>query len=426
MDGNRNGFQDWVRRAAAAAGPWLRKAAGALRAGGDRLRSGMGRLRRQGHLGGQVDPRAEAGTLKDGMDRIARAFGLRGWRSGVAVAASGVAVLLVVSMALGGRTAPRLMPGPQVPEVIGFCADAGQADFADVQAHHAELNTVLAFWYSVDGNGTLTAHQPSATMADWVASHHMRMGVLINNIAGASGNNGGMLTDPTARATAVRNIAQMVRQQGYQDVNIDFELLKPNVRTDLTRFITDLRQALPQSVRLSVSVFPPVGVPSSINGAYNYTALAKVTNYLVIMLYDHHYDGGPAGAVSPDGWVRSNVRSLLRKYRIPASKLVLAVGVYGYDWVQGSTHASELPLNTIDQLRRAHGATVHRSQGNPFFRYTARDGSRHVVWYQDARMVQYRLQLAEQFHLHGVALWALGQETPAVWAAIRDTYGTLS
>lgn len=433
MDGNRNGFQDWVNRAvtagqrlAAAARPWVGKAARGLRAGGDRLRAAVRQPQGQGHLGGQVDPWADAGTLKDGMDRLARPFGLRGWRSGVAVATSGVAILLVVSMALGGRTSPRLMPGPQVPEVIGFYADPGQTDLADIRANHAELNTVLAFWYSVNGSGTLTAHQPSAKVANWVASHHMRMGVLINNVAGPAGNNGGMLTNPTARATAVRNIAAMVKQQGYQDVNIDFELLNPAVRSGLTRFMTDLRNALPQNVRLSMSVFPPVGVPSSINGAYDYAALARVTNYLVIMLYDHHYDGGPAGAVSPNSWVRSNLRWLMHKDKIPASKLVLAVGVYGYDWVRGSTSATELPLTKIDQLRRAHGATVHRSQGNPHFTYTGSGGTTHVVWYQDAQMVKYRLQLAERLHLHGIAIWALGQETPAVWTAIRDTYGTLS
>ena len=437
MDGNRTGFQDWLRRTqaawaasgrrlAAAARPWLHRAGDKVAQGGTRLRDAAHRIDGDGHLGGQVDPKAEAATLKQGMNRIAELFGLRGWRSGVAVATSAVALLLVFSMAMGGRTSPRLMPAGQVPEVIGFYQNGGTQDLADVQAHHSELSTVLAFWYSVDGSGNLKARQPSSQVSNWVASHHVRMGVLINNVAGASGSNSAMLTDPTARAAAVSNIASMVKQQGYQDVNIDFELLPQGVRSSLTTFMTDLRKALPQNVRLSMSIFPPVGVSASINGAYDYAALAKVTNYLVIMLYDHHYDGGPAGAVSPNSWVTANMQWLLRTAKIPASKLVLAVGVYGYDWVQGGTSATEVPLSGVDQLIAQYGVRVRRSQGNPHFTYTTSGGTTHVVWYQDSQMVKWRLQLAQKLHLHGIAIWALGEETPAVWQVIRNTYGTLS
>lgn len=439
MEGKRNGFQDWARRMlaagatacrrlAAAARPWLRRTWAPVDQEAQRLRGAAGGFRGDGHFGGQVDPPAEARTVtfKEGMDRIARRFGLAGWRSGVAVASSAVALLLVLSMALGGRTERRLMPGVDVPEVIGFYPGGGTGTFADVRAHHTELNAVLAFWYSVDGAGNIVSRNPSATVANWVASHHMRMGVLINNVAGSAGSNSAMLTDPTARAAAVRHIVALVGREGYQEVDIDFELLPASVRPALTTFMTDLRQALPKNVQLSMSVFPPLGVTTSLNGAYDYAALAKETNYLVIMLYDHHYDGGPAGPVSPDGWVRSNINWLLHRDRIPAAKLVLAVGVYGYDWVRGGTAATEVPLSGIAALIHAHGARIRRTQGNPHFAYTASDGTPHVVWYQDASMVRWRLQLAEQLGLHGIAIWALGQETPTVWQAIRSTYGAVS
>jgi spore germination protein len=234
-----------------------------------------------------------------------------------------------------------------------------------------------------------------------------------------------MLTDPTARATAVRAIAALVRRDGYQEVNIDFELLKPSTRQGLVAFIRGLRAALPQGVTLSESVFPKVGVTSDINGAYNYIELAKYVDYLVIMLYDHHSDGGPAGPVSPYGWVAQNMNWFLHTAKIPANKLVIAAGVYGYDWPVGSTTAQEMPLTEINARLKASGARRQVDPGseNPFFRYTAGDGTQHVVWYQDSSTVLQRLQMAQKLGVRGIAIWALGEETPAVWGVIEQTWG---
>jgi spore germination protein YaaH len=367
------------------------------------------------------------------MGRVARWVGLSGWRAGLAVTATAAGALLVVAALAGGRGGGRrLMPGPggTMPQIIGFYENGWssifRSSFSSVRAHANVIDTVLAFWYSVDGSGTLQAHQPNASVTQWVKQHGMRMGVLVNNVGGGSGNNAGMLTDPTARTAAVRAIRNLVQADGYQEVNIDFEMLNPSARGGMVSFMQQLRTALPTSVSLSASVFPKIGVPASLNGAYDYTQLAKYVNYLVIMLYDNHSSGGPSGPVSPWPWVVQNMNWFLHTAKIPASKLVLAAGVYGYDWPAGSTTAAELPLTAINSLAKSTGATVHvdAASKNPYFRYTAADGTAHVVWFQDKETVVQRLQLAQKLHLHGVAIWALGEETPAVWSGIVETWGT--
>ncbi len=396
----------------------------------------------RGNLGSRSRPGAEheirGASVRQAFGRLARVFGLRGWRRGVAVAVSGFALVLVVSAALGGRSggrvgrAPLLTPGspsPQYPEVIGFYQNGWSAifksSFPSVERHSNVLDTVLAFWYSVDGNGNIHAHSPNMSVTDWIKAHRMHMGVLINNIGGPSGNNGGMLTDPAARHRAVQAIASLVHREGYQEVNIDFELLKPNTRSGLVAFMQQLRAALPQNVVLSESVFPKVGVTSDVNGAYNYIELAKYVNYLVIMLYDKHSDGGPAGPVSPYSWVVDNLNWFLHTAKIPADKLVIAAGVYGYDWPAGSTHAQEMPLTQIAQKIKATGATprMDKTSQNPYFTYVDSNGTPHVVWYQDQDTVRQRLDLAQKLGIRGIAIWALGEETPSVWSVIEQTWG---
>lgn len=358
------------------------------------------------------------------------AHGPRGRRAQLAAAAGTLVVLLVLGLGLGARRGGRLMPGGgKLPEVIAFYQNGWSAvyrsSFPSVQQHYSTINTVLAFWYSVDGTGRLHSHQPNPGVTTWIERHRMKMGVLINNIAGSAGSNAAMLTNPTARATAVKNIAQLARSRHYQEVNIDFELLRPSDRQGLLAFMQALRAALPAGVVLSESVFPKLGVPTALNGAYDYTALAKTVDYLVIMLYDKNSDGGPAGPVSPYPWVVDNLNWFLHTAGIAPTKIVLAAGVYGYDWRVGSTSATEMPLTQIQAKIRALGVTPRTDPAseNPYFTYTARDGTRHVVWFQNQQTVRQRLDLAGKLGLRGVAIWALGEETPAVWSVIEQTWG---
>jgi spore germination protein YaaH len=44
----------------------------------------------------------------------------------------------------------------------------------------------------------------------------------------------------------------------------------------------------------------------------------------------------------------------------------------------------------------------------------------HDVWYGDARSTLARFRLARRFGFAGVALWAIGQEDPVTWEALRE------
>ena len=355
--------------------------------------------------------------------RMAAAFGRpRGWRgpaalAGLAAAAIVAAVLVSDSAGLPRRLQPA--PAPAGPNIIGYFENGWSKIFTDsfpsLVNHPKVVDTVLAYWYSVDGSGGLRepAGPPRPEVIQYVKSHGMLMGVLINNL----GSN--MVSIPSVRSRAIRNIVAIARTNGYQEIHIDFELLPRSLRTDLTTFIADLRKALPPSVKLSMSVFPKVGVPASIYGVYDYQALAKYVDYEVVMLYDNHSSGGPAGPVSPWPWVQQNVayfRSIL-----PGNKIVIAAGVYGYDWPVGSTNAAEYPLDYITKLAAREKATIRTDpvSQNPYFRYTDSSGSRHIVWYQNSATVRQRIDLVVKDHLGGIAIWTLGQADRRVWQVLE-------
>jgi spore germination protein len=426
-DGSPEG---WRQRLQRLVGPLGRTGSAGGGAGGGAVGGGGESTRRaadgdQSYPGGDPDDFGGGGGGNYGGPIGGQEEGQRWSRRFMALAA--VAALVLLGVAVGrevGLRGPRLTPA-RPPEVIAFFENGWSTVFRDsfppLQRHAKLIDTVLAFWYSVDGNSNIKGGKARPTVTAWVKDHHLHMGILVNNVAGSSGDLAGMLWTAAARTRAVNGIVGVVKQHGYQAVNVDFEQLPADARDSLTAFVQQLRGALPKDVNLSVSVFPSVGVPRSIWGADDYAALAKTSDYLVLMAYDHHTGGTPAGPIAPLPWVRANVQQLLKV--VPANKIVLGVGVYGDDWIQGTTTATELPQDALVKLAAQQHATIHwdKASQNPYFHYTDAKGVRHVVWLQNDATVRQNIDLAKRFGLRGIAIWRLGDESPGVWEVIAKT-----
>lgn len=319
---------------------------------------------------------------------------------------------------------PNLMPGG-APwrrfQVIGFYQNApasgyGQTSLASYRAHWRQITTVSPLWLSIAANGSLSNNGYDASLVDLAHRRHRLVVPLVTNAGGAST----VLLQSSTRRLAAQNVAAAVKQYHLDGINLDFELLKPSSRMDLNRFVADLAARLkPLHKVLAVSVFPLAGLSTSVNGAYDYAALAASANYLVIMAYDHHYNGSPPGPVAPYGWVQTNVDQALKV--VPSRKLVLAIGMYGYDWIATHTTMSAATVSdaAAEILAKAHGVkpryVADISQNT--FKYTA-NGVPHVVWYMGDRSAKARVALAESGHLAGVALWQLGDENARFWSVM--------
>ena len=149
---------------------------------------------------------------------------------------------------------------------------------------------------------------------------------------------------------------------------------------------------------------------------YGYAALGRAADRVRVMAYDQHgpeTDPGPIGGLR---WTRRVVRFAARK--VPRRKLELGIPLYGRDW--GGDRPRPLRWGEAEALRRRVGAARRwdAASASPFFEYEE-EGRPHVVWFSDAASTTARLALARRERLAGVALWALENEDPAVWDAIR-------
>jgi spore germination protein YaaH len=343
------------------------------------------------------------------------------------------AVLLLgvfLATAPGAGPAPQRLPAPaRRLQVIGYFEN-GQggifvSSFPALRRNERWVDTVSPFWYSVDWEGKVVFPRELPDVIEFTRQRGLRLIPLVNNVVVPGGENDRMLATPEARANTVANLVRLVEDQGYHGLNVYFPWLGPDARAAFTAFITDLARELHQRDRvLGVSVYPREDADQEVHGHFDYAALAAVADYIVLMAYDHHWEQSEAGPTAPRPWVEQNLRSALRD--IPAERLVLAVGMFGYDWTvpAGRGLAQYLPATAAADRARRLGVTVRRDDesGQPRYTYTERQ-IRHEVWYEDAQSFRDKLDLALAHDLGGIALWRLGFEEPAVWTAIDDRLG---
>lgn len=307
-------------------------------------------------------------------------------------------------------------------EVLGFYVNwvtPGVESYPSLTRNSRNIDMVSPFWYTVTTNGSVTTKFDGyqAQTHSFIRKQGQQIIPLINN----DKTNSIMFTDPNIRKKAVNNIVALVQRYNFDGVNIDFEFIPKWSRDDFTAFIRELSQRLhPLGKQLHVSVFPKIGVPEDINGAYDYGALANYADRIVMMAYDNHWSSGPSGPIAPLDWVEENIQFALRY--IPANKLLLGIANYGYDWPTNGGKGTDIAEKKAVELAKRKGARVlWDSKGQvPYFYYTANNGVKHTVYFESSYSLEYKLQLVNKYNLQGIAIWRIGNEEDRFWEIVRD------
>lgn len=105
---------------------------------------------------------------------------------------------------------------------------------------------------------------------------------------------------------------------------------------------------------------------------------------------------------------------------------MMGQNLYGYDWtlpfVRGQTFATAISPQQAIQIAMDNNVAISydfRAQA-PFFNYTDAEGNRHIVWFEDARSIQAKIDLLKRLGIRGISFWKLNFNFPQAWLLVED------
>lgn len=235
-----------------------------------------------------------------------------------------------------------------------------------------------------------------------------------------------LLSDENVQDILIDNIILIMNDKGYSALDIDFEFIPGQFRSEYVSFVTKVRNRLNEKgYNVSVALPPKVSSdqPGLLYEGIDYAGLGNAANSVFLMTYEWGYKYGPPLAVAPIPSVRRVLDYAVSE--IPVEKIYMGIPNYAYDWQlpyeRGVTVAET--IGNTEAVRRAYryGTEImydEQSQA-PFYYYTDDGGAEHVVWFEDVRSIIAKYDLVREYGFAGAGYWNLMREFRPNWVYVN-------
>lgn len=230
-----------------------------------------------------------------------------------------------------------------------------------------------------------------------------------------------ILRNNTVQDRLLDNVIQNLRTKNYYGLDIDFEYIYPEDRENYNNFLRKTVARLkPLGYTVTTALAPKTSATQKglLYEAHDYPVHGALATHVILMTYEWGYTYGPPLAVAPINEVKKVLNYAVTA--IPRQKILMGVPNYGYDWtlpyVEGTAAKTLSNPGAVDLARR-EGAVIRYDEESqaPFFNYYDDNRKQHVVWFEDARSINAKLRVADQYNLGGVSYWTIGRYFPQAW-----------
>lgn len=237
-----------------------------------------------------------------------------------------------------------------------------------------------------------------------------------------------VINSETATDHLINNLLYVMEMKGYLGLDIDFEYIKAEDRQAFVNFValtTERMNAVGYSV--SVDLAPKISATQQglLYEGKDYRALGDVANSVLVMTYEWGYTYGPNMAVAPINKVRQVLDYAVTE--IAPEKINMGIPNYGYDWPlpyeRGVTKAKTIGNVEAVQTAIQYGAEIFYDEvaQTPYFNYVE-NGVEHEVWFEDARSIQAKMELVEEYNLRGISYWQIMQLFRVNWLLVENNF----
>ena len=293
------------------------------------------------------------------------------------------------------------------------------------------LSYLCPFSYHMTAAGELIPISDSA-MVEAARANSVAPLLTITNLGESGGFSGdiahAVFTDQQVQDRIFENMLAVLRQKPYYGVNFNIEYVYPYDRNSYSQFLrraSETLHAMGYSVSTAIAPKESDTQEGILYTAHDYAAHGEYADRVIIMTYEWGYTYSAPQAVSPVNRIRRVLEYAVTK--IPAGKILMGFSNYGYNWKlpwrQGDA-AKVISNSAAMNLAVSVGADIKFDQNAqaPFFTYTDSAGQRHIVWFEDVRSVQARLQLVAEFGLAGISYWTINQLFRPGLAVLQSMY----
>ena len=232
-----------------------------------------------------------------------------------------------------------------------------------------------------------------------------------------------ILNDGSNRARAVELSVNAATK--YDGVVVDFEGLKGNEsKENLNEYLKLLRSNIGNK-KIYVAVHPRGRADRTYFDGYDYRTIGSIADKVILMAHDYNAKVLTeaeinSGVIDTPLSPIKDVYFALKAITAPISgvednnKILLQISFVSAQWKTRDgkvlnnkpyTPAYDAIMNRMGQAELDYSTKYE----NPFIKfYDANDDTNNIIWYEDARSVEAKVELAKLLNVKGISVWRLG------------------
>ncbi|MFA9422231.1 MAG: LysM peptidoglycan-binding domain-containing protein [Sedimentibacter sp.] len=324
------------------------------------------------------------------------------------------------------------IPEKQKPEieVNGFTYILGENALPIVSEAGDFLTYLSPFAYLIQEDGSLVSIDDESAIGEAISKGVIPMMSIVNFTSNMKGENLAsiILNNPQTVKTVQTNILNIMKDKGYQGLNIDFEYVIPEDREVYNDFLESTVNKLhDEGYFVSTALAPKISPDQKgvLYESHDYVTHGKLADFVVLMTYEWGWRGGQPRAISPLNEIEKVLDYAITA--IPKDKILMGFQIYARDWKLPFAKGQEAETISVEEaMNRAYKSKAeikydYVSQ-SPYFRYTDEEGNAHEVWFEDARSAQAKFDVVKEYDLRGLSYWGLGYPFSQNWSLLENNF----
>ncbi|HEX6512884.1 MAG TPA: glycosyl hydrolase family 18 protein [Chloroflexota bacterium] len=302
-------------------------------------------------------------------------------------------------------------PSPASGPILRWAYMVGSSIPASLRDHADQIDVLAPAWFHANADGTLSGSD-SPAVSQFARAHGIKLVPIVANGDFQQSVAHSLVSDGNRQTQLLNSLQWLVSSFGYDGVNVDFENLAGADRALFSGLMSNVYARLHPIGKLVTIALPPKTSESftGFSGGFDYAAIAPSIDLALVMAYDQHFSGGPAGPIADVAWVNDVLN--YAQQQIPANHILLGVPFYGYNWNLFGCCARSMTYNDVVSTVFSTGAQIQMDAASlsPHFSY-----GDHRVWFENSTSLKAKLDLVGSHGLAGWGGWRLGQEDPNFW-----------